>query len=506
MKLNTLSLISHLATAGGAVAVTAVAVHGGGFSPGLLMAAAVGTALAVAAGRWVSTQLQRNVQGLRETVSARNWTNTQRLSIHEFDELAATLGEQGRRLSSTSVRAQEQIREIQNLLSQIDRRSASRTEPEHTAAGRLRELLSGLFGSADSDLSQALSLMDDIEENTQDMAGGASDQSEAVSKTTTYVEQMSANIDLVSQNAEVAHQAAGNVRKNAAEALELVQELSEGMEHIRQGVEAGWRKLRALGDRTQEIGSIVETIAGIAARTDMLALNASIESVRAGEHGRGFAVVADEVRKLAEQAADATKEVGGLIESVQAETQASIQVMAQEHAQVESEVKRVKAAGESLDRISHTSSDSVQRVGEISRAAEHQLRFTQEVVLAMERVSEVAKGIRRRAESVSWTTKSLSGLIRQIDSALSPWRACYDRQGGGDALRSEPNRRQRFQSQSATDERQSQSTNDGPDLAETVLHDTQRLLEQTQLETGTPREAHSDGQHAAEIDQKAATS
>lgn len=430
MKFNAFCLITHGATALICVLVAGGAALGLGFG-GLVGGGAVGVIFGAAFGILVSQRLQNGIQELTDAASAKSWESRRQTGFYEFDELADVFTQQLRRVSVASNRAQEQMQELQRLLTRIERRNRQGTELEQSPAYRIRDLLQGIVRAADTDLKQALKLMREIEESTRTMAGGASDQSEAVSKTTTYVEQMSANIDLVSQNASGANQAATAVRESAAEALELVRELIAGMEHIRRHVEASWRKLRSLGDRTQEIGSIVETIAGIAARTDMLALNASIESVRAGEHGRGFAVVADEVRKLAEQAAQATREVGGLIESVQSETQESIKVMAQEHAQVESEVDRVQRAGTSLERISKTSSDSAERVSEITKAAGSQLRFTQEVVLAMERISEVAKGIRGRAEGVSWTTKSLSTLVRQLDSSLSPLRGCYE----GDAER-----------------------------------------------------------------------
>jgi methyl-accepting chemotaxis protein len=89
----------------------------------------------------------------------------------------------------------------------------------------------------------------------------------------------------------------------------MIAQLNDGLEVIASQTRANEKRLRGLADPSQQISAFVETISDIAARTDMLALNASIESIRAGEHGRGFAVVADEVRKLADQAAQATREI-----------------------------------------------------------------------------------------------------------------------------------------------------------------------------------------------------
>jgi len=460
MKLRTFSLVTHVGSAAIAALATGVAVTLGG-SAGFAAGAVVGILIGVGAGLLLDERISQGFTGLKRSLAARRWESQAASGIAEFDEMTVILSDHDRRLTSASGRAQEQIQDVQKLLGQLDRRSETRRtgEVDIAAGRRLREILTGLARATNEDLKRVLALSAEIEQNTKVMSAGASDQTDAVSKTTTYVEQMSSNIDLVTMNAESANQSANAVRDCSVEAQKIVKELISGMERIRRHVEAGWRKLRALGDRTQEIGSIVETIAGIAARTDMLALNASIESVRAGEHGRGFAVVADEVRKLAEQAAQATKEVAGLIETVQLETQESIGVMAQEHAQVEAEVGRVNSAGDALEKISSTSADSANRVGEISRVTKQQLRFTQEVVLAMERISEVARGIRGRAEGVSWTTNTLSGLIGQLETTLSPLKGCVGELAAheGDETDDEPS-------------------------AEGLLRETNQLLQTTQSE------------------------
>jgi len=233
---------------------------------------------------------------------------------------------------------------------------------------------------------------------------------------------MSANIDVVSSNASAASQSSSAARDSAEQARKLVMELLRGMDHIRTHVASSESKLRALGDRSHEIGSIVEMIGSISSRTDLLALNASIESVRAGEHGRGFAVVAEEVRKLAEQTAQATREVAALIESTQRETQESISAMAKERTDVENEIHRVQAAQESLELIGRITSDSAKKTGDISQSTQHQLQLTREVVFAVERIANAAKSSRSRAERACWSTKSLSKMVHQLSAILAPLR------------------------------------------------------------------------------------
>jgi methyl-accepting chemotaxis protein len=287
-------------------------------------------------------------------------------------------------------------------------------------------VLGGITSSVDTELCQIVSCTNEIAKCVQEIADGAEEQNDAIAKTTTYVEQISANIDAVTRNAENARQAVGTLRNAASDSVSVVQTLIEGMDRIRANVSAGERKLRVLNDQAREIAAIIESIAAISSRTDLLALNASIESVRAGEHGRGFAVVAEEVHKLAEQAAQASRDAAALIHSTQLETHESIADLNDERARVEHDFQRVKSAREALEQIIHIASDSAGRVGEISHATEYQLQLAQDVVLAVERIANVAKGTRSRAEKACWTTKTLSKMARQFDTALVPLRRCLD--------------------------------------------------------------------------------
>jgi methyl-accepting chemotaxis protein len=195
------------------------------------------------------------------------------------------------------------------------------------------------------------------------------------------------------------------------------------------------KKLSGLSDPSREISAIVGTISDIAARTDLLALNASIESIRAGEHGRGFAIVADEVRKLAEQASDATREISSLVDSMQLVTQESIRGIARERDQVDNEVERAVSAQRSLQRICGLSEDTAEHVRQITQSSTQQLHLAQDVVLAVEQISKIAKAHRGSAESANWTMKALSDSTPQFSSAVERLRSC----GGTSAIESNDN-------------------------------------------------------------------
>jgi len=420
LKLQRLLLISHL----GAGLVTGAAVLAAerldGFFLGLIAVAAA--TVMVIGGAWFTGVRLRGALRFVESSAATGDLGTGRSSgLPEFDATAHRIGEYAQRWATAVGNAREQLRDMEALVTQLDRRTTNDSTSKSLGL-RLRQTLAGLMQSIDTNAQQIATCVQDIDRCTQEIAAGCEDQADVVSKTTTYVEQMSSNIDVVSSNAVAANQSSAAARDSAQQARQLVTDLLKGMDRIRAHVTSSESKLRALGDRSHEIGSIVEMIGAISSRTDLLALNASIESVRAGEHGRGFAVVAEEVRKLAEQTAQATREVATLIESTQRETQESISAMAKERTDVENEIRRVNAAQESLEHISSIASDSAKKAGDISQSTQHQLQLTREVVLAVERIANAAKSSRSRAERACWSTKSLSKMLQQLSTTLAPLR------------------------------------------------------------------------------------
>ncbi len=189
-----------------------------------------------------------------------------------------------------------------------------------------------------------------------------------------------------------------------------------GIDRLLTRIEANGRKVRRLEDRSTEIGVIVEMIRGISSRTDMLAFNATIESIRAGEHGRGFAVVAEEIRKLAERTAVATLEIGTIVEAIQADTQESIRALSEEQAEMQHESQRAHQAGSALERISQVAEQSARLVEGISRSTNDQVLTTRELVRAMQRVSNVTSQTQER------TTQART-FIKCFGSRASPGSA-----------------------------------------------------------------------------------
>jgi twitching motility protein PilJ len=254
-----------------------------------------------------------------------------------------------------------------------------------------------------------------LEEANERVASGARDQSQSVSRTATSVEALYDRIDRIAHHASEAADACERARHEAHQGFDQVHSVIDGMDKLLTRIEANGRKVRRLEERSTEIGVIVDQIRGISSRTDMLALNATIESIRAGEHGRGFAVIAEEIRKLAERSAGATREIGTLVEAIQADTHESIQAMSEEHAQMQRESQQLQETGCSLERISQVAERSARLVEGISRSTNDQVVATQNLVRAMQRISEVTH------QTQEHTTQARA-FIRALKLSCEPWQ------------------------------------------------------------------------------------
>jgi|GEM_PF-840051 len=254
------------------------------------------------------------------------------------------------------------------------------------------------------------------------MLKGAEEQRVHINNTSSAVDQMSVSMQQVSNNAEAARQASQKATEAAQKGEKSVAETIKGMHRIRNTVQATSKKIKNLGDRSLEIGAIVEVIDEIASQTNLLALNAAIEAARAGEHGRGFAVVAEEVRKLAVRSSKATEDIAERIKGIQVETNEAVRAMEDGTREVEEGTRLADIAGASLKEIDKIVGQVADLIHEISLAAKQQARGTEGVVDSMERISKITDQHVDFVRQTTETIKQLATLSDRLTDAIGKFK------------------------------------------------------------------------------------
>jgi methyl-accepting chemotaxis protein len=261
-----------------------------------------------------------------------------------------------------------------------------------------------------------------ILDRSSELAQASETQVAQISQTTEAVEALAVFIQNVARNAQLSAEAAQEALRNANSGQQSVRQTIDGMMVIRENVQETSKKIKRLGERSNEISEIVRIIEDIADQTNLLALNAAIQSAMAGEHGRGFAVVADEIRLLAERSTESTKRIDTLVKSIQGDTYEAVVAMEDSTQEVVKGSQLADEAGRSLNAIYSAVERQAQMIERIARAANDQTSVSEAVAIAMGQISDITRqtniGTQEAASSVSY----LAELSDQLRSSVSTFR------------------------------------------------------------------------------------
>jgi methyl-accepting chemotaxis protein len=282
-----------------------------------------------------------------------------------------------------------------------------RTVASVTAYNATRAELARLVGQID-DTSGALSAASAQMATTSEEAGRAVGEiAQAVTDVASGAERQVRMVEGARHVAEQTAERADQAREVAQEGVAAAQQASQAMEAVRASTATVTGAIRGLAAKSDQIGSIVETITGIAGQTNLLALNAAIEAARAGEQGRGFAVVAEEVRKLAEESQRAASTISSLIEEIQAEMQRTVQVVEDGSRRTEDGVAVVERAREAFEVIGGQVEEVTARINEIVSA-------TAEVAAVAEQSSASSEQVSASTEETSASTQEIAASAQQL--------------------------------------------------------------------------------------------
>ncbi len=269
---------------------------------------------------------------------------------------------------------------------------ASSSMLELTASGDQMRQLAGTLSDRVDDVSSSIN---EMVQSVKNVRSNTESLSDAAARTSERMQAMASAMGEMAANAQEAAQLSGQVVASADTGKRKVHETVQGMESIRQATEAAEAVIRALGERTERIGSVLDVIDDVAAETNLLALNAAIIAAQAGDHGRAFSVVAGEIKKLAERVTTSTKEIGEVVRSLQAEGANAVTAIERGSASVATGVALATEAGLSLDEITNSTRRSGERIAEIVHSVVDQAEAAHQVVELMKSTSEGVLQIRQ---------------------------------------------------------------------------------------------------------------
>lgn len=296
-----------------------------------------------------------------------------------------------------------------------------------TMVANLRNLVRKIDNSSEMVAASAEELTASADQSSQaanqvatsitDVSRGLEAQLSAANNTSTVVQQMSAGIQQIAANVnELAAQSIqATAKANAGN--KSVDEAVQQMASIEQTVTHSADVVVNLGERSKEIGQIVDTISGIAGQTNLLALNAAIEAARAGEQGRGFAVVAEEVRKLAEQSQEAAKKIAVLIGEIQGDTTKAVNAMNEGTREVKRGAEVVNASGQAFLEITTLVTRVSSQISEISSAIDQMSSGSQQIVVSVKSIDDLSQKAAGEAQTVSAATEEQSATMEEIASS-----------------------------------------------------------------------------------------
>ena len=250
----------------------------------------------------------------------------------------------------------------------------------------------------------------------------AQNQSERIHAAGSEIHQLLGSIHAVSLAAGDAMKVAQHSTAAAGKGGEAANDTIRGMAEIRTQIQDTAKRIKRLGERSQEIGEIVELIAGISEQTNLLALNASLQAAAAGEAGRGFSLVAEEVQQLAERSAEATRAIGTLVVGIRNDTSDAMMAMERSTADVVEGARRADAAGRALEEIQQVTHQQAALIRAISSATDSQAAVTGQISRHIEEVLQMTQVVGEGATGTATAVGDLFGLAADLRGSIAGFR------------------------------------------------------------------------------------
>lgn len=262
----------------------------------------------------------------------------------------------------------------------------------------------------------------EVQSTARQLAEASDNQAQEIVGATASINAMVASIEHVSNNAAKSSNVAEESVEIAKKGVEVVHDMIIGMSEIGRQIQETSKRIKRLGESSQEIGDTVSLIDDIADQTNILSLNAAIQAAMAGEAGRGFAVVADEVQRLAERSSHATKEIEALVKTIQGDTNQTVESMEQTTAEVVHGARLAEDAGVALEKIESVSSHLAELIQSISDEGQQQAATSSKISKNMEVIQNIAVQTASGTSNAANAIGTLAELVNDLRNSVAGFK------------------------------------------------------------------------------------
>ena len=336
----------------------------------------------------------------------------QRCDIHQKDEVGK-IGESVDNMLENVALPVKEMADKANKIAEGDMTVSLDVKAEGDV-GRLVENFKRMISSMTKLITKVKKQALAAASSSEELSASSEEVNASMEQVASTIQEVAKGAQDTSRGAVQAQAASKKTGESAQAGSKSAQQVNEKMGVISATTKEGADRIKALGEKSQEIGKIVDTINNISEQTNLLALNAAIEAARAGEYGRGFAVVADEVRKLAEESGKATGQISDLISGIQGEIESSVQSMDKNTKQVDEGGVAVQKAVKSFEAIPELVENVNKSLNEMGAVAQENAAGAEEVSSSIEEVTSSMQQVSSSAQNLSQGAEELKQLVSKF--------------------------------------------------------------------------------------------
>ena len=389
---------------------------------------------------WVSSRIAGQAASINDMISSIGIgifdARAEKVTSDELGDVAISLNAMCDNTLSL-IQSNEEREEIQTSIETLIGEMENIAAGDLTIDAEVKDDITGSIAGTVNNMTQQLrsivarvqTATDQVRQSAGSIASVSNQMSEETDQQATEISVASDRVlDITNKIKSVATQSEDTVkmaqqaRETASRGYKAVSDTVDGMDRIREQVQATSKRIKRLGESSQEIGEIVQLISDIADRTSILALNASIQAAMAGDAGQGFAVVAEEVERLAERSTDATKQISTLIKAIQTETSEAISDMEESTREVVEGSELASQAGQTLAEIDTVSQNLEDLIKGVSDSATVQATAATDIASTMTQISETTKNSAETSRIAAQSVGLLSSLSDQLRESVSQFK------------------------------------------------------------------------------------